>query len=107
MKEPTQKGGRKQSNDTKPIFCCERVWSRRRGGVGAGTGVGSAAVRGGDTTAFYFRARERNKITEVLLRWAVDAGYLGGVCQVRGQGSALWENLTSLGSLGGARAIFK
>lgn len=62
----------------------------------------------GETPAlFYFRACERNKITEVLLRWAVDAGYLGGVCQVRGQGSALWENLTSLGSLGGARAIFK
>lgn len=50
-----KEGGKvRKPNDTKPVFCCERARSRRRGGVGAGTGVGSAAVRGGDTTAFLF-----------------------------------------------------
>ena len=65
-----QKGGTRQPNETKPLFCCERARSRRRGGEAAGAGVDSAAVQGRHTPDFLFGSTERNKITEVLLRWA-------------------------------------
>ena len=46
-------GNEQQPNDTKPIFCCERARSRRRGGEAAGAGVDSAAVHRGHTPDFY------------------------------------------------------
>ena len=45
-------GNEQQPNDTKPIFCCERARSRRRGGEAAGAGVDSAAVHRGHTPDF-------------------------------------------------------
>ena len=63
-----QKGGTRQPNETKPLFCCERARARRRGGEAAGAGVDSAAVQGRHTSDFLFGSTERNKI-KILLRW--------------------------------------
>lgn len=63
-----------EPNETKPLFCCEGsdIGSQRAGGAGL---TGERLVQRANTALFFSEPAERNKITEVLLRWAGNRGW--------------------------------